>query len=54
MRLKRALLVSSLALSPWAVATAVAADSKQVLNEVSKALGADNLKSIEYSGSGYS
>ena len=34
----------------WTVPTALGQDAKTILNNVSKAMGADNLKTVQYSG----
>jgi glyoxylase-like metal-dependent hydrolase (beta-lactamase superfamily II) len=51
--LKTALWTASLALSTLVNYAAAATDAEQVLGSAATALGADQLRSIEYSGSGY-
>jgi hypothetical protein len=51
--LKTALWTVSLTLSMLVNYATAAADAEQVLSSAAKALGAEHLRSIEYSGSGY-
>src|ERR1700754_4539100 len=49
---KYSVLISTLGVLTATAGLAAAPDSKQVLSEVSTALGADSLKSLEFSGTG--